>query len=199
MTGVTKVKCYVLKILASISLLESITWIPIEILYVHGHLRITQWYGYVACVQTPTISPGVGDGGTQGKFGQKRCAAEIFKPRLFLRQKSLTSLDLNQLIGCLQTSTRCFKRQKISSPHVESCLFTITDFVAEARKKIISYRTSELLLIGRGWVKYRDLLVVKQRIHLRDTDKSRYFAIIEFNNCFIIRSSSLFFNKCLLL
>ena len=135
MTGVTKVKCYVLKILASISLLESITWIPIEILYVHGHLRITQWYGYVACVQTPTISPGVGDDGTQGKFGQKRCAAEIFKPRLFLRQKSLTSLDLNQLIGCLQTSTRCFKRQKISSPHVESCLFTITDFVAEARKQ----------------------------------------------------------------
>ena len=79
--------------------------------------------------------PGVGDGGTQGKFGQKRCAAEIFKPWLFLRQKSLTSLDLNQLIGCLQTSTRCFKRQKISSPHGESCLFTITDFVAEARKQ----------------------------------------------------------------
>ena len=28
---------------------------------------------------------------------------------------------------------------------------------------------------------------------LRDTDKSRYFAITEFNNCFIIRSPSLFF------
>ena len=27
---------------------------------------------------------------------------------------------------------------------------------------------------------------------LRDTDKSRYFAITEFNNCFIIRSPSLF-------
>ena len=27
----------------------------------------------------------------------------------------------------------------------------------------------------------------------RDTDKSRYFAIREFNNCFIIRSPSLFF------
>ena len=30
-------------------------------------------------------------------------------------------------------------------------------------------------------------------IDLRDTDKSRYFAITEFNNCFIIRSPSLFF------
>ena len=30
-------------------------------------------------------------------------------------------------------------------------------------------------------------------IDLRDTGKSRYFAIIEFNNCFIIRSPSLFF------
>ena len=28
---------------------------------------------------------------------------------------------------------------------------------------------------------------------LRDTDKSQYFATIEFNNCFIIRSPSLFF------
>ena len=34
---------------------------------------------------------------------------------------------------------------------------------------------------------------------LRDTDKSRYFVITEFNNCFIIRSLSLFFNKYLLL
>ena len=31
-----------------------------------------------------------------------------------------------------------------------------------------------------------------QLIDLQDTDKSRYFAIIEFNNCFIIRSQSLF-------
>ena len=30
---------------------------------------------------------------------------------------------------------------------------------------------------------------------LRDTDKSRYFVITEFNNCFIIRSSSFFFNE----
>ena len=29
-------------------------------------------------------------------------------------------------------------------------------------------------------------------IYLRDTNKSRYFAIIQFNNCFIIRSPSLF-------
>ena len=34
-------------------------------------------------------------------------------------------------------------------------------------------------------------------IDLRDTDKSRYFWISEFNNWFIIRSPSLFFNECL--
>ena len=34
-------------------------------------------------------------------------------------------------------------------------------------------------------------------IDLRDTDKSRYFGISEFNNCFIIRSPSLFFDECL--
>ena len=31
-------------------------------------------------------------------------------------------------------------------------------------------------------------------IDLRDTDKSRYFAMTEFNNCFIIQSTSLFFD-----
>ena len=34
-------------------------------------------------------------------------------------------------------------------------------------------------------------------IVLRDTDKSRYFAITEFNNCFIIQSPSLCFNEYL--
>ena len=33
----------------------------------------------------------------------------------------------------------------------------------------------------------------RQIIELRDTDILRYFAIIQFNNCFIIRSPSLFF------
>ena len=33
---------------------------------------------------------------------------------------------------------------------------------------------------------------LKQIIDLRDTDKSQYFAITEFNNCFIIRSLSFF-------
>ena len=33
---------------------------------------------------------------------------------------------------------------------------------------------------------------LRQIIDLRDTDKSRYFAITEFNNCFISRSPSLF-------
>ena len=35
-------------------------------------------------------------------------------------------------------------------------------------------------------------------IDLRDTDKSRYCGITEFNNCFIIRSLSLFFNKIIM-
>ena len=39
-----------------------------------------------------------------------------------------------------------------------------------------------------------DQLRLRQIIDPRDTDKSRYFAITEFNNCFIIRSPSLFFN-----
>ena len=52
-------------------------------------------------------------------------------------------------------------------------------------------------IIGRGWAKYRDLSVAsrsiicrcrrqRQIIDLRATDKSRYFAIAEFNNFFII-------------
>ena len=32
-------------------------------------------------------------------------------------------------------------------------------------------------------------------IDLRDTEKSRYFAIAKFNNCFITRSPSLFFDN----
>ena len=60
--------------------------------------------------------------------------------------------------------------------------------------------------IGRGWAEYRDLSVASRSIisrsrggviDLRDTDKSRYFAITKFNNCFIIRSLSLFFKEYL--
>ena len=52
-------------------------------------------------------------------------------------------------------------------------------------------------IIGWGLVKYCDLSVVSRSIfakaeeRLRDTDKSWYFSINEFNNCFIIRSPSL--------
>ena len=38
---------------------------------------------------------------------------------------------------------------------------------------------------------------LRQKIDLWDTGKSRYFAITEFNNCFIIRSPSLFFKEYL--
>ena len=41
----------------------------------------------------------------------------------------------------------------------------------------------------------RSVIRLRQVIDLQDTDKSRYFAITEFNNCFIIRSPSLFFNE----
>ena len=51
-----------------------------------------------------------------------------------------------------------------------------------------------LTIIGRGLAKYRNLSVasrsiscrsrrLEQIIDLRDTDKSRYFEITEFNNC----------------
>ena len=53
-----------------------------------------------------------------------------------------------------------------------------------------------LVIIGRGWAKYlsvvsRAIICWSQRlrqiiIDLRDTDKSWYFVITEFNNCFII-------------
>ena len=68
---------------------------------------------------------------------------------------------------------------------------------------LCSLYTKYLTIIGRGWAKYRDLSLASRSIicrsrrlrqitDLRDTDKSRYFAITEFNNCFIIRSPSLF-------
>ena len=61
-----------------------------------------------------------------------------------------------------------------------------------------------LTIIALGWAKYRDFSVasrsiicqsrrLRQIIDLQDTDKSGYFAKTEFNNCFIIRSPSLFF------
>ena len=53
-------------------------------------------------------------------------------------------------------------------------------------------------IISNYWTrlsKYRDLSVASRSIDLRDTDKSRYFAITEFNNCFIIRSPSLLFKE----
>ena len=64
---------------------------------------------------------------------------------------------------------------------------------------ICSFSDGQLTIIERGWAKYRDLSVESRSIicrsrrrrqitDLRDTDKSRYFAITEFNNCFIIRS-----------
>ena len=54
-----------------------------------------------------------------------------------------------------------------------------------------------LTISGPGWAKYRDLSVASRSIirlrQIIDLRESRYFAITEFNNCFIIRSPSLFF------
>ena len=68
--------------------------------------------------------------------------------------------------------------------------------------------SKQLTIIGRGRAKYRDLSVAsisvicrsrrpRQILDLRDSDKSRYFAITEFNSCFIGRSPSLFLNEFL--
>ena len=83
-------------------------------------------------------------------------------------------------------------------------LKAIVLFSDGSQLKIASPEDLYLTIIGRGWAKYRDLLVarrsiicqsrrIRQKIDLRDIVKSRYFAITEFNKCFIIRSLSLFF------
>ena len=58
--------------------------------------------------------------------------------------------------------------------------------------RFIVGQSQYLAIIGRGNEQiYRDLSVAsKSIIDLRDTDKSRYFAITKFNNCFIIQSRS---------
>ena len=59
----------------------------------------------------------------------------------------------------------------------------------------------QLAIIGRGWAKFSDLTVasrslwLRQIIDLRDTDKLRYFARTEFNNCFILKSPSLLLQR----
>ena len=69
--------------------------------------------------------------------------------------------------------------------------------------EITVFVSQNLTIIGRGWAKYRSLSEaswsimclsrrLRQIIDWRDTDKAQYFAIAEFNNCFIIRSPSLF-------
>ena len=69
-------------------------------------------------------------------------------------------------------------------------------------------RGEQLTIIGWGLAKHCDLSVasrsiisqsrrLRQIIDLRDTDKSWYFAITKFNNCFIIQSPSLFVKEYL--
>ena len=56
--------------------------------------------------------------------------------------------------------------------------------------------------VGRGWAEYRDLSVASRSIISRSRDTVRHWQITifcdtEFNNCFIIRSLSLFFKEYL--
>ena len=54
-----KETCILMKILASIYLLESFTWIPIQILYVHGHFKdITQYE--TTCIYDQTLIMSLG-------------------------------------------------------------------------------------------------------------------------------------------
>ena len=46
--SVNTVSCILLNILASIYQFESFTWIPIQIFYIHGHFKLTQW-AWAAC------------------------------------------------------------------------------------------------------------------------------------------------------
>ena len=55
--------------------------------------------------------------------------------------------------------------------------------VISPRKCFVQYNTQ---IVNNYWTRLSKI------IDLRDTDKSRYFAITEFNNCFISRSPSLF-------
>ena len=45
------VSCILLNILASIYLLESFTWIPIEIIYIHGYFKLCNMKLYVLMIK----------------------------------------------------------------------------------------------------------------------------------------------------
>ena len=70
----------------------------------------------------------------------------------------------------------------------------------DAKYRDLSVASRSIICTSR---RLRQIIICTSRrlrqiiIDLRDTDKSRYFAIAEFNNCFIIRSPSLFFNEYL--
>ena len=57
-------------------------------------------------------------------------------------------------------------------------------YPAHHRKRKQNYKSRSIICRSRR---------LRQIVDLRDTDKSRYFAITLFNNCFIIRTPSLFF------
>ena len=63
--------------------------------------------------------------------------------------------------------------------------------MGEVEQNIVICQWRGKLIIRLRQIRFRQI------IDLRDTDKSRYFEIAEFNNCFIIRSPSLFFKEYL--
>ena len=81
--------------------------------------------------------------------------------------------------------------QKKRRPEIRRPEFASYEMASKANNQRLLDELEQNIVICR-W--RADQLRLRQIIDPRDTDKSRYYAITEFNNCFIIRSPSLFFN-----
>ena len=81
--------------------------------------------------------------------------------------------------------------QKKRRPEIRRPEFASYEMASKANDQRLLDELEQNIVICR-W--RADQLRLRQKIDPRDTDKSRYYAITEFNNCFIIRSPSLIFN-----
>ena len=117
-------------------------------------------------------------------------------------------VDVYSQLPLLQTPSDCGLVSTMARVIIVGCEKTCLDIRGITLIYIVNWLQKQLPIIGRGWAKYRELSVasrsiicrsrrLRQIIDVRDTGKSRYFVITEFNNCFIIRSPSLFFNEYL--
>ena len=96
------------------------------------------------------------------------------------------------LMICVTPSSNSFLRKtRLKRWNIVTNTIIFTRMYYRARistvaRRVLSYRLGKFS-ISQKW----------QIIDLRDTEKSRYFSITEFNNCFIIQSPSLFLNEYL--